>query len=628
MATTVISGSTVSSTVLPGTADGDSITIGTSTVTGPYNAQGGDDLISISDSSISGNYAAGAGNDTLAATSSTMTSGLDMGTDNDAVSLTSVSGLTTLQLGAGDDTLEMTDSSMSGAFSDTGGVTSNVDLTGSTIGGAMTFTNTGGATVDVLDGSSVGGVINLGSGGDSLNISGSTVLQLAGGAGVDTIVIEGSTLTSTGNAVNLDGDQVTISDTEMSGNVNLGSGSSTISMENSSANAFVDQGANSAQITITGSTVGFMAIDASSSTADFKSVSISDSSIGQINTSSASNDTVIISGGTTLTAGVALNGGNDALFLSTDTTFEGTASSVLFGGSQTATSIGDTLNIVGTGAFSISLNGAATLEDGSTTTLLTNGNYSLVDTPFNGSYDGTLSLAESGTTVRISSWEHLEAVPCFVAGTMIATNRGERPVESLSVGDRVHTADAGLQAIRWINSSRISLLDVVIKPDLLPIRIKQGALGGGMPHHDLLVSPQHRMLVSGKLVERMFGETQVLVAAKHLLEMDGIEIARDIMEIEYFHIMLSDHHVIYAEGAPAETLYVGAMALRAMDEGQQKELETIFPELALPVCERVMQPARQFIGGRQGRKLVERMRKNGHPLLDGTVEVPAYCAAQ
>ncbi|MGL4823211.1 MAG: Hint domain-containing protein, partial [Plesiomonas shigelloides] len=108
---------------------------------------------------------------------------------------------------------------------------------------------------------------------------------------------------------------------------------------------------------------------------------------------------------------------------------------------------------------------------------------------------------------------------CFVAGTKILTDRGVVAIENLKVGDLVETVDRGLQPIRWIGSRQIPLTELLANEKLRPIQILAGALGTCIPHQDVMVSPQHRVLLRSKLVERMFGTNEVLTAAKNLLNL-------------------------------------------------------------------------------------------------------------
>lgn len=205
-------------------------------------------------------------------------------------------------------------------------------------------------------------------------------------------------------------------------------------------------------------------------------------------------------------------------------------------------------------------------------------------------------------------------IPCFTKGTMISTPEGMRAVESLRVGDLVMTADHGAQAVRWINQRRVSGWALAAAAHLRPIRIAAGALGAGCPANDLLVSPQHRMLVRSKIAQRMFEADEVLVAAKHLVGMPGIEVVDGLPEVTYLHFICDNHEVVFANGAPAESLYAGPVALKSLGEDALAEILLLFPDLAQMDSFR-LSPARPFIRGREGRNLVARHLKNAVELL-------------
>ncbi|MDB6179652.1 Hint domain-containing protein [Paracoccus sp. Z330] len=204
-------------------------------------------------------------------------------------------------------------------------------------------------------------------------------------------------------------------------------------------------------------------------------------------------------------------------------------------------------------------------------------------------------------------------IPCFGRGTMIDTPRGAVPIETLSIGDHVITRDHGAQPLRWIGSKALDVTTLMLHDNLRPIRIAAGALGARTPSSDLLVSPQHRMLIRSRIAQRMFGTTEVLVAAKQLLELPGVEIARDLVEVEYFHILFERHEVVIANGAETESLYTGAEALKAVGPAAIEEIFAIFPELR--DAERPAPAARILVPGRMGRKLAERHHRNGQKLV-------------
>lgn len=209
--------------------------------------------------------------------------------------------------------------------------------------------------------------------------------------------------------------------------------------------------------------------------------------------------------------------------------------------------------------------------------------------------------------------QEYDGLICFANGTQIATEDGTAPVENLVVGDKVRTMTNGVQTIRWIGRRSITKWALMQNPKLRPVCINKGALGNGLPTHDLLVSRQHRMLVRSKVAERMFGDAEVLVSAIHLTELPGIYIDQDVDCVEYFHLLLDQHDVIFAEGAPTESLLTGREALKSFHRQAHEEIVDIFPELANG--EVIAKPIRQVPHGKQQKSLVERHRKNNQPPL-------------
>lgn len=200
----------------------------------------------------------------------------------------------------------------------------------------------------------------------------------------------------------------------------------------------------------------------------------------------------------------------------------------------------------------------------------------------NGDGDVVLDLGDGQTLtfvgvsdVTLLNFENTNVI-CFTRGAMIRTAKGDVAVEDLVAGDMVETMDSGPQPIRWIGRRIISAGMLDATPRLRPVRITKGALGAS---RDLLVSPQHRMLLTGDRAEMMFGADQVLASAKDLIDGDVIHMG-PAEDVEYFHILFDDHEIIFAEDVPTESFHPGEQALNTTTAKMQAEIFELFPELA------------------------------------------------
>lgn len=183
--------------------------------------------------------------------------------------------------------------------------------------------------------------------------------------------------------------------------------------------------------------------------------------------------------------------------------------------------------------------------------------------------DGIITPDEQGDGAFNGNFGN-EIVICFAKGTLIDTPRGPVFVETLRPGDLVRTLDHGPQPIRWIGTRRCAGTGA-----RAPVRIKAGALGN---LRTLYVSQNHRMLVAGPAAELLFGQAEVLVAAKHLVNDDSIRIVPR-GEVDYVHFLFDDHQIVFAEGCPAESLYPGSQTLSAVADDSRDEIIALFPEL-------------------------------------------------
>lgn len=163
------------------------------------------------------------------------------------------------------------------------------------------------------------------------------------------------------------------------------------------------------------------------------------------------------------------------------------------------------------------------------------------------------------------------SVVCFAAGTLIDTPDGPRAVETLEPGDLVTTRDRGSQPVRWSGATNVPALH-----DMAPIVITAGTLGNTQ---DLVVSPQHAILLKDWRAELLYGQDEVLVRAVDLLNMDGVY-RRPGGRVTYCHVLLDEHHLVQAHGLWSETLYPGEMTCQTVNPTARDEIIALFPDVA------------------------------------------------
>jgi glycosyltransferase involved in cell wall biosynthesis len=157
----------------------------------------------------------------------------------------------------------------------------------------------------------------------------------------------------------------------------------------------------------------------------------------------------------------------------------------------------------------------------------------------------SLNILPSGESFHLAAGANgtvLTATPCFLAGTRIRTDQGEVPVEALRIGDRVITLAGAAMPVKFLGRRSYRQPYPENSADIIPIRICRNALGLNLPRRDLYVSPLHAMYLS-----------DVLVPAGLLVNGRSIRACPELPAIQYIHIELAQHDVIFAEGAPSET---------------------------------------------------------------------------
>lgn len=236
---------------------------------------------------------------------------------------------------------------------------------------------------------------------------------------------------------------------------------------------------------------------------------------------------------------------------------------------------------------------------------------------------GTAGLKDGLTKTFDVDPQALDPTPiCFTTGTLIKTRSGEVAVEDLRVGDMVLTMDAGYQPIRWVGGRKVSAAELQINPKLKPIRICADALGPGLPQQDLLVSPQHRVVVRSPIAARLFYSAEILVPAKKLLELPGIFVDGGDAEVEYFHILFDAHQLVWSNGAVTESLFTGPEALKFVSSEVREEIAALFPEILEP--DFIPTPARPILQkGKDIRNLAQRIARHGKPVQAAASGLPS-----
>lgn len=209
---------------------------------------------------------------------------------------------------------------------------------------------------------------------------------------------------------------------------------------------------------------------------------------------------------------------------------------------------------------------------------------------------------------------------CFCSGTLIETETGPQAVERLKPGERILTKDDTYSELLCVLGSKVSRTDQILNPKLRPVKIAAAALGRDLPSKELRVSPQHRMIVSSKISERICGSKEVLVAALRLTDIPGIEIDTSLEETCYFHLVFDSHKIIFADGAPTESFFLGEQAIKALPREAFEEVSALFSDILLDNRE-IPRAASPIPPLKKQRQLVARHIKNKKELLSREAEL-------
>ncbi|MEM7719489.1 MAG: choice-of-anchor L domain-containing protein [Pseudomonadota bacterium] len=210
-----------------------------------------------------------------------------------------------------------------------------------------------------------------------------------------------------------------------------------------------------------------------------------------------------------------------------------------------------------------------TLTTGQTVTLNADGTLSLVGNDVSEDVAFTYEI-ESTSGESAVGFVVIDTVPCFVAGTLIRTDKGDIPVQHLKVDDLVHTRDDGVQPIRWIGTR-------VVPADgkMAPVYVAPNTFGD---HDALAVSPLHRLVIQNAQAELLFGSSEVLVAARDLVDGAGVCVATGGW-VEYVHLLFDRHQVIWSNGLLSESFLPGPQTTGSFEQDMVEELRALFPNI-------------------------------------------------
>lgn len=187
-----------------------------------------------------------------------------------------------------------------------------------------------------------------------------------------------------------------------------------------------------------------------------------------------------------------------------------------------------------------------------------------------GAPNGTSFLRDAnGNFVEGPPTPNTPGITCFVTGTLIDTEEGPLPVETLRPGVGLLTRDNGFQPLLARRTTGITANMIVQTPMLAPVRIGAGTFGATQ---NIDVSGAHALLWCDVQAELLFGNAEVLVPARHLLGQGATPTPRTSEAFAYHHLLLAQHEVLCAHGVWSESLFMGDQALRARTELSQWDI--------------------------------------------------------
>lgn len=134
----------------------------------------------------------------------------------------------------------------------------------------------------------------------------------------------------------------------------------------------------------------------------------------------------------------------------------------------------------------------------------------------------------------------------MVAGTLVATPNGWRPVEAIAAGDEVMTFDGGMQRVQAVNRTILWAGGEDCPSEFWPMRIPAGLLGN---RRELMLLPDDSVMLESDAAEEAFGDPFALVPAKALEDLPGVERIAPKGLVEIVQLSFEEDQVIFVEGS-------------------------------------------------------------------------------
>lgn len=176
--------------------------------------------------------------------------------------------------------------------------------------------------------------------------------------------------------------------------------------------------------------------------------------------------------------------------------------------------------------------------------------------------------AYAQTNVKIIA-SPMTARPGIASGTPILTQTGSRPIEAISIGDKVVTRDRGFQMVRWIDVTELRC-----GADSAPIHFQAGALGD---HDAITVAANTRVLMRSALAKALFGETEVFAYAADLVNDTTIQALTDIEPLQMVHLLFDHHEILRAAEMEVESLHPDRALMNQLDDMTRDSILRLLP---------------------------------------------------